>query len=86
MYSKECPACRGACPPVLTDARRGAISRLTGPGLQADLLAPADDRAGDGSATQTASSAAAVNGSNRIVLSCPRSADINALTCLDDPY
>jgi len=35
--------------------------------LQADLLAgPADDRAG-ASATQAASSAAAVNGSNRIV-------------------
>jgi hypothetical protein len=29
---------------------------------------------------------AAANGSNRIALSCPRSADINALTCLDDPY
>jgi hypothetical protein len=27
----------------------------------------------------------AVNGSNRIVLRCPRSADINALNCLDDP-
>jgi hypothetical protein len=38
------------------------------------------------SATQAALSAAAVNGSNRIVLSCPRSADIDALTCLDDPY
>ena len=37
-----------------------------------------------GSATQAASTAA-VNGSNRIVLSYQRSADINALTCLDDP-
>ena len=39
-----------------------------------------------GSANEAASSAAAVNGSNRIVLSCPRSTDINTLTCLDDPY
>jgi len=31
-------------------------------------------------------SAAAANGSNRIALMCPRSPDINALTCLDDPY
>ncbi len=30
--------------------------------------------------------AAAANGSNRIVLMCPRSPDINALTCLDDLY
>jgi hypothetical protein len=29
---------------------------------------------------------AAANGSNRIVLSCPRSADIDALTCLNDLY
>lgn len=35
--------------------------------------------------TQAASFTAAVNGSNHIVLSCPRLADINALTCLDDP-
>jgi hypothetical protein len=28
--------------------------------------------------------AAAANGSNRIALRCPRSSDINALTCLDD--
>ena len=39
-----------------------------------------------GSANPGGSSAAAVNGSNRIVLSCPRSANINAVTCLDDPY
>jgi hypothetical protein len=39
-----------------------------------------------GSATQAASPAAAVNGSNRIVLGCPRSSDISALTCLDDLY
>ncbi len=31
-------------------------------------------------------SAAAVNGSNRIAPGCPRSPDINVLTCLDDPY
>jgi hypothetical protein len=29
---------------------------------------------------------AAANGSNRIALMCPRSSDINPLTCLDDPY
>jgi hypothetical protein len=29
---------------------------------------------------------AAANGSNRIALSCLRSADINAMTCLDDLY
>jgi DDE superfamily endonuclease len=31
-------------------------------------------------------SAAAANGSNRIALRCPRSTDINALTCSDDLY
>ena len=31
-------------------------------------------------------SAAAVNGSNRIILKCLRSSDINALMCLDDLY
>jgi hypothetical protein len=30
--------------------------------------------------------AAAINGSNRIALRCPRSSDINALTCLSDRY
>ncbi len=39
-----------------------------------------------GSANQAASSAAAVNGSNRIVYSCPRSSNISTLTCLDDPF
>ncbi len=53
-------------------------------GHQGDLLAL--PTIVPGSATLAASSAADVNGSNRIVLSCPRSADINPLTCLDDPY
>jgi hypothetical protein len=39
-----------------------------------------------GTATQAASSAAAANGSNHIVLGCPRSADINVLTCQNDLY
>jgi hypothetical protein len=32
------------------------------------------------------SAGAAANGSNRIDLRCPRSPDIDALTCLNDPY
>jgi hypothetical protein len=41
---------------------------------------------GPGSATQAVSSAAAVDGSNRIVLRCLRLPDINSLTCQDDLY